>query len=538
MSVLGRRLSSFLSLLALAAATTLSSPAKARDPLPRGEPEAEGVDPVGVLRFVNVLESKIHSVHSLMLVRHGKVVAEGWWAPYTASDRHIMYSATKSFTSTAVGLASQEGKLDIRDLVLQHFPELAPKAPAEQMKHMRIFDLLRMNTGHQNDMLPLLEARKDGQLRRAFLESPVEFKPGTRFVYNSAATYMLAAIVQQVSGTTLEEYLKPRLFEPLGIDDYYWGKSAEGVNVGQGGLMLHTEDLAKFGLLYLQKGVWQGKRLLSEHWVREATARQTATGGDPGSNWDYGYGFQFWQNKVTGYRADGAFGQFSMVLPEYDAVIAITSGTPDMGGVMDTVWDALLPALRPQALPTDVTARTRLKEKLAGLSLPVQSGAPTAELAAGVSKAEYAFPKNEMNLERAGVDFSGAAPVIHFHDPDGEHDIPCGLAEWKRSTTAYQRRIAKVFSGEQHGVAASCGWTDDHTFVAKLCFYETPYTVTHTFGYSKGQLTLDLEHNVRWGATKRPRLTGKRLAQPTAAKQPAPSGPAGNTPSKPKAAAL
>jgi CubicO group peptidase (beta-lactamase class C family) len=484
--------------------------AEARASLPRSTPEAEGVDAAGLLGLVDALDGKIQSVHSLMLVRHGKVVAEGWWAPYAAGDRHVMYSVSKSFTATGIGFAAQEGLLNLNDLVLSHFPELAPEKPAEQMKNMRIRDLLRMLSGHQNDANPIIKAQKDGAWIKAFLETAVENKPGTHFVYNSACSYMLAAIVQKVSGLLLADYLRPRLFEPLGIEPPLWGESPEGVNLGDGGLTLRTEDLAKFGLLYLQKGMWNGKRLLNEQWVTEATSRQTATGGNPDSNWDYGYGYQFWQNKGTGYRADGAFGQFSFVMPKYDAVLAITSGTSDMAGVMDAVWQHLLPALHERALPANAAGDTRLKARLASLSLPLQSGAPSAALAADVSKRKYSFESNELGIVSASIDFSTPDPSITFVDADGEHVIACGTNHWLRGYTSFQKRISNVFDNEHQGIAGSCAWTGDHTFVAKLCFDETPYTLTSRFTFERDRLLIDIEHNLRWGETKRPQLVSKR----------------------------
>ncbi|HVZ32336.1 MAG TPA: serine hydrolase, partial [Polyangiaceae bacterium] len=390
------------------------------------------MDSAGVHALIEAFESKINAVHSLMLVRHGKVVAEGWWAPYQSGDLHIMYSVSKSFTATAIGLAQQEGLLNVNDLVLSFFPELAPEKPAEQMKNMRIRDLLRMSSGHQNDMNPVIKANKDGAWVKAFLATQVENKPGTRWVYNSANSYMLAAIVQKVSKQTVEEYLKPRLFEPLGILPPIWGKSPEGINLGDGGLALRTEDLAKFGLLYLQKGMWNGKRILKERWVDDATSLQTSTGGNPDSNWDAGYGYQFWRNKSTGYRADGAFGQFAFVLPKYDAVLAVTSGTSDMAGVMDSVWQYLLPALHDHPLPANPAALHQLRTQLSSLSLPVQSGTPTAALASDVSKRKFSFDSNELGISSASVDFSGADPTITLQDADGTHVIQCGAGRWIR----------------------------------------------------------------------------------------------------------
>ena len=495
--------------VALLAVAVLAAPrVEAKPGLPRSTPEAEGVDSGGVQRFVEALEKNVDAVHSVMLVRHGKVVAEGWWEPYEAGDLHVMYSVTKSFTSSAVGFASQEGLLDVNDPILKFFPDRAPEKPSDKMKEMRIRDLLRMSTGHAKDPSPDVKAVKDGAWVKAFLASNVDDKPGTHFLYNSAGSYVLGAIVQKVSGQTLEEYLRPRLFEPLGLEEPLWGKSPEGVNLGDGGISLHTEDLAKFGLLYLQKGVWNGKRVLSQEWVEAATSLQTASGGNPDSNWDAGYGYQFWRNKVTGFRADGAFGQFSFVLPKYDVVLAVTSGTSNMASVMDTIWSHLLPALRDKALPENAKSQKDLKAKLESLELKPQLGNPSSSRSAAVSGKVYRFPKNELTLETASLDFSKDTPHILLEDADGKHDIACGIGHWVRGRAFYQKHIANQYDTHEQGIAGSCGWTDDSTFTAKLVFHNTPYNITHQFVFDGDKLAIDTEHNVRWGDTKRPRITG------------------------------
>src|SRR3954447_19143949 len=163
--------------------------------LPRSSPEAQGVSSAAVLAFVDEAEKKIDALHSVMLVRHGHVVAEGWWTPYDARTRHELYSLSKSFTSTAVGLAVAEGKLSIDDPVLKFFPDAAPAEPGKNLKLMRVSDLLRMSTGHQVEPA----VRSEPNWAKAFLAQPVPFKPGTHFLYNTSATYMLSAIVQKVT---------------------------------------------------------------------------------------------------------------------------------------------------------------------------------------------------------------------------------------------------------------------------------------------------------------------------------------------------
>ena len=266
--------------------------------LPRSAPEAQGVCSEAVLEFVDEADKSIDSLHSFMLLRHGHVLAEGWWAPYRAEAPHSLYSLSKSFTSTAVGLAVAEGKLSVDDELLELFPEDAPPEPSGNLKSMRISDLLRMSTGHQTEP----RRTEEEPWTKTFLAHPVPFKPGTHFLYNTSATYMLSAAVQKVTGETVLDYLTPRLFEPLGIENPTWETSPQGISVGGYGLSVRTEDIARFGQLYLQKGNWNGKQLVPEAWIEAATSRQTSNGSDPNSDWNQGYGYQFWRCRHGVYR--------------------------------------------------------------------------------------------------------------------------------------------------------------------------------------------------------------------------------------------
>ncbi|HET6899684.1 MAG TPA: serine hydrolase, partial [Vicinamibacteria bacterium] len=342
----------FVALALLASLPALGAD-HAGTPLPRSAPEAQGMPSAAIEAFLDAAEAKIDALHSVMILRHGVVVAEGWWAPYAKDDPHVMFSLSKSFTSTGIGLAAAEGKLSIDDPVLRYFPEDAPADPSANLKAMRVRDLLAMSTGHHTDDLQKFSftAPGDESLTHAFLALPVAHKPGTHFLYNTPATYMLSAILKKATGTDLFDYLGPRLFQPLGITNPTWDKSRDGISLGGYGLKIRTEDIARFGQLYLRKGMWNGKQIVPAAWVAQATARQTSNGSSPTSDWDQGYGYQFWRCRHGAFRGDGAFGQFCVVMPEQDAVVAITSGTRDLQGVLDLVWEHVLGAMKPGALP-------------------------------------------------------------------------------------------------------------------------------------------------------------------------------------------
>lgn len=482
----------------------LSQAQAAENALPRSAPEAQGIPSAAVLALVDDAERKDLGLHSLMLVRRGHVVAEGWWDPYEASHPHMLFSLSKSFASTAAGLAVAEGRLSLDDTVLSFFPDEAPADPAPNLAAMCLRHLLSMSTGHDADTTGRLRDGEGGDWVRAFLAQPVTHAPGTHFVYNSGATYMVSAIVQKVTGQTVLDYLGPRLFGPLGIKNPTWESSPQGVSVGGWGLSITTEDIARFGQLYLQKGVWHGNRLLPDTWVAEATSAQVSNGDDPNSDWAQGYGFQFWRCRHNAYRGDGAFGQFCVVLPEQEMVVAMTAGSSDMGGMLNLVWEHLLPALGPSPLTEDAHIQEQLRARLAGLSLRGPEGARTSPLAARASGQTYAFAAgdaNERKIETARWDFGEDGVAVTLRDAAGEHQIEAGRKDWRRGTTTLRE-------GRPQPIAARGAWTAEDTYVLTAYFTETPFAVTLLARFTEGGVQFDLRQNVSFGPTARPPLEG------------------------------
>src|SRR5690242_10193525 len=336
---------------------------RAAQPLPRSTPEAQGISSQAIRDFVSTVD-KIDTLHSFMLLRHGHVISEGWWKPEAPDKPHVLHSLSKSFNSTAVGLAIAEGKLSLDDPVLKFFPGQAPTEPSENLKAMKVRDLLTMTCGHDVEA----KSPRGAPSVRDFLAQSVPNKPGTHFLYNTLGSYTLSAIVTKTTGQTSLEFLKPRLFEPLGIETPEWPSSPEGNSLGGYGLKLCTEDIAKFGQLYLQKGKWNSKQLVPESWVEQATSRQVPNDQEGhskiGIDWVQGYGFQFWRCTHNAFRGDGANGQLCVVIPEKDAVIAITADTNNFQDEMNAIWNNLYPAFRSDALPENPQNLEKLKQSL------------------------------------------------------------------------------------------------------------------------------------------------------------------------------
>jgi CubicO group peptidase (beta-lactamase class C family) len=488
--------------------------------LPRTTPEEQGISASAILAFIEAADRQsvtTNAIHSFMLVRHGQVVAEGWWSPYGPDIPHKLFSLSKSFTSTAVGLAIAEGKLSLDDPVISFFPEDTPANPSGYWKAMRVRDLLIMSSGQNSNTVARLgeemrhAAQSGEKITRAFLAAPVECKPGTLFVYNTPGSYMLSAIVQKVTGETVLDYLRPRLFEPLGIEKPAWDASPQGITWGGVGLSLRTEDVARFGLLYLHKGKWNGKQLVPAAWAETATARQTSNGSDPTSDWDQGYGYQFWRCRHGLYRGDGAFGQFCIVMPEQDAVVAITSGTSDMQTVMNLIWDKLLPAMQPTPLPANAESDRKLRSTLAGLTLHQPWGAATSSIAAQVSGRTYQFPANARNIGAVTMDFKGPDATCVVRSLGQEYHITCGSGVWNQQRTAFTAGAEPwIAAPVEQRVAASGAWTADDTYTVKLAYYETPLAITLTCRFAGDHvLLLNVENSVEFVPAHPPLLVGE-----------------------------
>ncbi|MCL1795129.1 MAG: beta-lactamase family protein [Oscillospiraceae bacterium] len=342
--------------------------------LMRSAPEKQGVKSQAIIDFLNKIKEQNHELHSFMLLKNGKVISECWWEPYGPKYRHQLFSLSKSFTSTAIGLAVEEGLLGVDTLIADIFKKEVEELGGhidEKMKKMTVKNILTMGTG--------MEYENWGENNiKGFLCSHIKNEPGSAFFYHTLATYMQSAIITRLTGQKLVDYLSPRLFGPLDIDPV-WEEDDLGINFGGFGLNLTTEDIAKFGQLYLQKGSFGGKQLIPESWIDEATKKQIDNSGEgDNKDWHQGYGYQFWRCQPDGvYRGDGAFGQFCVVMPNENAVIAITSNA-DMQKTLDMIWDILLPALRESGgQGEDSSAYGKLKQAQKGLThLHIDENAP------------------------------------------------------------------------------------------------------------------------------------------------------------------
>lgn len=443
------------------------------DGLCRATPESQGVKSEAIAEAFQKLKDKGYDVHGLMILRNGYVIAEHWWAPYAAEYQHAMYSATKTFTGLAIGFAVQEGLLNVDDKVIKFFPELLPKEMPQYLEDLTVEHLLTMSCGHASTRY----AGSGAAQMRSFLATTFSSKPGTVFNYDVACSHVLSHILTRVAGTSTYDFLKPRLFDKLGIVDPIWEMDLDGVNMGNGGSHMRTSDLAKLGQFLLNKGVWNGEQLLNKQWIKAQTTPHIyqRPGTTPEENMKddggQGYGYQTWMGRHNSYRAIGGCNQLALVLPEYNLVVACHSNVRDEAGFNQVFYEMLEGvSASGKKLPK---SKFDLDSAIKGYAIPE----PYAEVGeANALKSctrVYKMFQNDRGLTGLSLRFDGSGNcTVTMETPTAIHNNQYGLGEWVMGTT--ERRLPQTFSYPNPmnvtpvQTAGYCAWTGADTLSTTL----------------------------------------------------------------------
>ena len=369
------------------------APGKAPVPLPRCTPREADVPAAALDALLRDLSGSGCGTHTCLVLRYGKVLCEAAYAPYSLRRWHVTHSMCKSVTGTAVGMLIDEGSLSPDEHICDIFPEKCSLLTSRRMRAVTVRHLLSMRSG--------VSFREAGVVLesdwvKAFLDADVLFEPGESFDYNSMNSYMLSAIVQKKTGAGLMEYLRPRLFEPLGFGDTAWETCPQGIAKGGWGMYVYLEDLAKLGQLYLQKGMWTGadgvsRRLLSEQWITAATSPYSVT--EKGEE----YGFQLWPYTPEGvFLFNGMFGQYVVVAPALQLIVAVNAGAGNLF-VLSEAFAAISRFVRAvgdasAALPGSSPAAAR------GGSSPASPGGSPAALPDSEAEARLAFTLSHLRF--------------------------------------------------------------------------------------------------------------------------------------------
>lgn len=479
------------------------------------------IDMRPVHAFLQETAKREMRLHSLLVHWHGRTVLDLWQWPHEPDLKHKIHSATKSFTGTAVGFAEAEGLLGLDEPVVSFFTGRLPAEPGENLRRMRVRDLLTMRTGHGRGLSGATTRLRRTGWTGEFFEEPVVEPPGRSFRYSSTTSHVLSAIVQRVCGVPVDEYLRPRLFEPLGITDFDWERDPEGVASGGNGLSLRPRDLLSFGILYLQDGVWEGRRVLPGGWAQLASAlhvRRAVSGTwngkelvppDPEAVADSGYGFQFWTAEDRIYNASGIFGQECMIFPDQRGVVVVTGAMGDgtyhdlPAMLRETFRDAFAAAGPGDGADEDAVRQWVLRAR-------EPEPLPSAPGRAGLRET-YEFGPGEAGPRRLSVDARADAVVITLADDRGTHLIEHGIGRWVRQDTGVSVwRLHHSYQDDRAPILAGAQWLDADALRLTWHFLEAPFIDTLTLRFDDDGVTVEHAVNVNSGPTALPAVHGRR----------------------------
>ncbi len=432
--------------------------------LSRAKPEEVGVNAKGIEQFIGLIREKRVALHSFMLLRHGKVAAEGFFAPFDKDRLHPIFSVSKSITSAAVGIAVGEGRFGLQDKAVELLARHAAGDIHPYTAKLTVEHLLKMTTVYHK-----APSSETPNWVRTYLTSKPERPPGFLFAYDTSGTNLLCAILQETTGMTVHQYLQPRLFDAIGMGPLDWASCPMGINRGGSGIRCTTEGLANFGQLYLQDGLWNGRRVLPEGWVARSTARHVDNSGHKGMlDGKPGYGYQFWRLRNGAYAAFGLGGQFVVVMPDKDAVFISTANTQFVKDghqvILDSMWEALYPAMDGEGAGAATAAGSGLAERLAGLELSLPPGQPDSAMAAAVNGRFYRLEPNRHGFTGCRFQFAGEASTLRLTRGEGANgeaaELAFGLHHWVSARDS-------LFSSDE-ACCASGTWVDGHTLLIHM----------------------------------------------------------------------
>lgn len=471
----------------------------------RVTPESVGIDSRDIEWLLDQLESGFTEPHGLMIMRHGKICAEGWWNPYAPGIRHGLQSHSKTYAATAIGIAYTEGIVKLDERIIDIFPEYAPEQPSENLKRLTVHDVLCMGCGM--DEMPMATEH----WIRDFLHTPVNHTPGTTYMYNSVGSSILSAIIVKKTGMSMHEYLKPRLYDKIGIfsDNHRWMKMPDGCEVGGGGLFATTEDNLRLMKLYADGGVWEGERILDDEYVKRATTLQnesaTEAKNNPLAKDNFvGYGYQIWMCRPNGvYRADGAMGQFTIVVPDKDMIIAITenaSGAHWAQTTLDVMWEFLERIEKHPAKAENTEKSECLKNRMGRLALPNPKYAPYSPIAENIEGRQWRVLAGDFYMEDVGVaqHMSGCEmpqpiDVFCFHFTSDEI-----VMDWENREEK-ERLVIATDGSRRHNtlpgrlisqVLLSGAWISENKLEVKARYIETCKEETLLFTFEEKKLKI------------------------------------------------
>ncbi len=425
-------------------------------------PEKQGVDSGKLAEMLEQIKKQNISIRSVVVIRNGNVLLEANFHPYVKDSWHIIHSCTKSVMSALIGIAIDKGYIkSVKTPVLEFFPERTAANLDENKKNLTLEHLLTMSTGFQArdsylyNWEGLTKMRASPDWIQYVLDLPMANAPGAKFDYSNCSSFLLSAILQETTGKNAFAFAREHLFGPLGIQEIAWPSNPQGITLGWGGIRMKPLDMAKFGFLYLNKGVWEGKQVVSSSWVETSTQEKIKA-----RTLSDGYGYQWWVNEDGYYMALGYSGQYIVVLPQQNMIVVFTSALPSLSFFFPHLLlrNYILPAAKSSTpLPDNPDGIRRLQSVLRAISNPKASPVPVLpEIAQKISGKTYVFDPNPMDFKRLALDFVAKKneALLSMSYRDRDFQVPVGLDNVYRLTRAMG--YLRAYRGF---------WENDKTFV-------------------------------------------------------------------------
>lgn len=430
--------------------------------LERVSPEQVGLPSKAISNFIDSIYEKQINMHSFMILRHGKIAAEAYFKPFHNKLLHSAFSVSKSVTSAAIGIAIGEGLISLEDKVVDFFPDKIQGQVHRYTGMMKIKDLLSMATVH-----PHSTSTKEDDWINSFLNTHPSHIPGTTFAYDTTGTHTLCGIIQKVTGMTVLEYLRTRLFNPIGIGEIQWESCPMGINKGGSGIKCTTEDLARFGQLYLRKGNWNGMQILPEGWVDLSTSKHIDNSSAKMLlDVQLGYGYLFWITRNNSYCAFGMGGQLVVVLPEKDTVFVCTANTllyrDGQQMILESFWEKIYPEILDYSLEQDTKASNALKEKIENLHLVLPKGNDNTYIFPKITKKKYKLEDNNLKYDSCEFEFNEGKSTFRLWQGNKNTIVHFGMNKWIKGIDP--------FLGLRCTSAAT--WVDNKTCVMHIEIFE------------------------------------------------------------------
>ncbi len=471
---------------------TLFASSIEKKPLPVITPIESGIGSEAILNFLNYLEKRQICLHSFQIIKNGALVSEGYWKPFTSNRLHRLYSCSKSFVSAAIGFLESEGKLKLTDHIIDYFPDKLPENGVHPfIAQTTIEDMLRMATPHAKTTYK--QFKMEDWAKTFFLCEPSHL-PGTVFSYDTSSSYTLSALVQRISGVTLMEYLRPRLFDKIGFSDEAYALTCPmGIAHGGSGIMTTPRDFAKFALTCMQEGMYQGEQVIPKNYIKKAVSKQIdnqTAGSRPDSI--QGYGYQFWMLRNGAFGLLGMGGQLAICLPHEGLLVVTTADVqsqPDgEQAIFNAVWDTLYPRAAnssPVNPEKEQECYEILQKRIAGLSIePVQGSSKLPEYAAGINGKTFIMEKNPMGLRSLRFDFSENMGKMTYTNQEGEHILSFGIGRWESQqfpVYGYECITSGAWVSNRQGeenFLMRCYIIDEFLATVKMCIVYKEDTVT------------------------------------------------------------